>query len=138
MFLSKNIYNSIHIIYTNIYFLAFGKALLQCLACLLPFLDHDLIDNLSYLTASTISVLPMELHEEIVNYLCFYILPFTISKYFYYTFLQVSFDVHILCDKHIHSSLQERMTEIECKKKMLLLYQDRNFSIEREIGPPAK
>ncbi|XP_067215729.1 protein unc-79 homolog isoform X2 [Linepithema humile] len=59
---------------------AFGKALLQCLACLLPFLDHDLIDNLSYLTASTISVLPMELHEEIVNYLCFYILPFTITR----------------------------------------------------------
>ncbi|XP_020280656.1 protein unc-79 homolog isoform X3 [Pseudomyrmex gracilis] len=59
---------------------AFGKALLQCLACLLPFLDHDLIDNLSYLTASTISVLPMELHEEIVNYLCFYILPLTITR----------------------------------------------------------
>lgn len=83
----------IHVIYVhiykciNIYFVAFGKALLQCLACLLPFLDHDLIDNLSYLTASTISVLPMELHEEIVNYLCFYILPFTISKYFYYIFV---------------------------------------------------
>ncbi|KYN09887.1 Protein unc-79 like protein [Trachymyrmex cornetzi] len=59
---------------------AFGKALLQCLACMLLFLDHDLIDNLSYLTASTISVLPVELHEEIVNYLCFYILPFTITR----------------------------------------------------------
>ncbi|XP_072766929.1 protein unc-79 homolog isoform X2 [Anoplolepis gracilipes] len=59
---------------------AFGKALLQCLACLLPFLDHDLIDNLSYLTASTISVLPTELHEDIVNFLCFYILPFTITR----------------------------------------------------------
>ncbi|XP_032682267.1 protein unc-79 homolog isoform X3 [Odontomachus brunneus] len=59
---------------------AFGKALLQCLACLLPFLDHDMIDNIPYLAASTISVLPMELHEEIVNYLCFYILPFTITR----------------------------------------------------------
>ncbi|XP_011871476.1 PREDICTED: protein unc-79 homolog [Vollenhovia emeryi] len=59
---------------------AFGKALLQCLACMLLFLDHDLIDNLSYLTASTISILPVELHEEIVNYLCFYILPFTITR----------------------------------------------------------
>lgn len=74
----------------NIYFVAFGKALLQCLACLLPFLDHDLIDNLSYLTASTISVLPMELHEEIVNYLCFHILPFTISKYLHYIFVAIS------------------------------------------------
>ena len=59
---------------------AFGQALLQCLACLFPFLDHDLIDNVSYLTASAISVLPVELHQDIVNYLCFYILPFTMSE----------------------------------------------------------
>lgn len=58
----------------------FGQALLQCLACLLPFLDHDMIDNVPYLTASSISVLPVELHQDIVNYLCFYILPFTISR----------------------------------------------------------
>ncbi|XP_043258139.1 protein unc-79 homolog [Colletes gigas] len=59
---------------------AFGQALLQCLACLLPFLDHDLIDNVPYLAASAISVLPVELHQEIVNYLCFYILPFSITR----------------------------------------------------------
>ncbi|XP_076225876.1 UNC-79 domain-containing protein isoform X2 [Nomia melanderi] len=59
---------------------AFGQALLQCLACLLPFLDHDLIDNVPYLTASSILVLPVELHQDIVNYLCFYILPFTITR----------------------------------------------------------
>ncbi|XP_048512569.1 protein unc-79 homolog isoform X11 [Athalia rosae] len=59
---------------------AFGQAILQCLGCLLPFLEHDLIDNLPYLTASAISVLPVELHQEIVNYLCFYILPFTITR----------------------------------------------------------
>ncbi|XP_015191031.1 PREDICTED: protein unc-79 homolog isoform X6 [Polistes dominula] len=59
---------------------AFGQALLQCLACLLPFLEHDLIDNMPYLAASSISVLPMELHQDIVNYLCFYILPFTITR----------------------------------------------------------
>ncbi|XP_076392325.1 UNC-79 domain-containing protein isoform X2 [Megachile rotundata] len=59
---------------------AFGQALLQCLACILPFLDHDLIDNVPYLTASSISVLPVDLHQEIVNYLCFYILPFTITR----------------------------------------------------------
>lgn len=63
---------------------AFGQALLQCIACLLPFLDHDLIDNVAYLTASSISVLPLELHQDIVNYLCFYILPFTISKFFFF------------------------------------------------------
>ncbi|XP_012272273.1 protein unc-79 homolog [Orussus abietinus] len=59
---------------------AFGQALLQCLACLLPFLEQDLIDNVPYLAASAISVLPVELHQEIVNYLCFYILPFTIIR----------------------------------------------------------
>ncbi|XP_017885377.1 protein unc-79 homolog isoform X1 [Ceratina calcarata] len=59
---------------------AFGQALLQCLACLLPFLDHDMIDNIPYLTASTISVLPVEHHQDIVNNLCFYILPFTITR----------------------------------------------------------
>ncbi|XP_031779809.1 protein unc-79 homolog isoform X4 [Nasonia vitripennis] len=58
----------------------FGQSLLQCLACLLPFLDHDLIDSLPYLTASTVAVLPEELHQEVINYLCFYILPFTIGR----------------------------------------------------------
>lgn len=59
--------------------LVFGKALLQCLCCILPFLDKDLIDNLPYLASSTISVLPASLHLDIVNSLCYYILPFTIS-----------------------------------------------------------
>ena len=63
----------------DFYDTAFGQALLQCLACLMPFLEHDLLDNMPYFTASTISILPVELHQEIVNYLCFYILPFTIS-----------------------------------------------------------
>lgn len=57
----------------------FGKALLQCLCCILPFLDKDLIDNLPYLASSTISVLPPALYQDIVNALCYYILPFTIS-----------------------------------------------------------
>ncbi|XP_050073343.1 protein unc-79 homolog isoform X4 [Anopheles maculipalpis] len=58
----------------------FGKAFLQCLGCILPFLDRDLIDNLPYLTASSISVLPSSLHQDIINYLCYYILPFTITR----------------------------------------------------------
>ncbi|XP_055852716.1 protein unc-79 homolog isoform X5 [Episyrphus balteatus] len=58
----------------------FGKALLQCLCCILPFLDKDLIDNLPYLASSTISVLPPALHQDIVNALCYYILPFTITR----------------------------------------------------------
>ncbi|XP_017778696.1 PREDICTED: protein unc-79 homolog [Nicrophorus vespilloides] len=60
---------------------AFGQAILQCFGCLLPFLEHDLIDNLPYLTASSIAVLPSALHQDIVNSLCFYILPFTITRH---------------------------------------------------------
>lgn len=72
-------HNILHHLY--LYFLiVFGKALLQCLCCILPFLDKDLIDNLPYLASSTISVLPASLHLDIVNALCYYILPFTISK----------------------------------------------------------
>ncbi|XP_021924860.1 protein unc-79 homolog isoform X4 [Zootermopsis nevadensis] len=58
----------------------FGQAMLQCLGCLLPFLDHDMIDTLPYMTASMMAVLPSALHQEIVNSLCFYILPFTITR----------------------------------------------------------
>ena len=62
------------------YFTVFGQAMLQCLGCLLPFLDNDMIGTLPYMTASLIAVLPNTLHQEIVNTLCFYVLPFTISK----------------------------------------------------------
>lgn len=79
---------------------------------MLLFLDHDLIDNLSYLTASTISVLPVELHEEIVNYLCFYILPFTISEFFHYIYTCISIAlpelVYITYDKHTFTRLSKR------------------------------
>lgn len=46
----------------------------------MPFLDKDLIDNIPYLTASCISVLPATLHQDIINALCFYIMPFTITR----------------------------------------------------------
>lgn len=64
----------------SIYLLVFGKSVLQCLGCILPFLDKDLIDNIPYLTASSISVLQPNLHQDIINSLCFYILPFTITR----------------------------------------------------------
>ena len=61
-------------------FTVFGKAILQCMGCILPFLDRDLIDNLPYLCASLFSVVPPPIHQEIINYLCYYILPFTITR----------------------------------------------------------
>ncbi|XP_025837401.1 protein unc-79 homolog, partial [Agrilus planipennis] len=60
---------------------AFGLAVLQCLGCLLPFLETETIDYLPYLTASCIAVFPSTLHQEIVNTLCFYVLPFTVTRY---------------------------------------------------------
>lgn len=62
-------------------FVAFGQSLLQCIGCLLPFLEAEMIDTLPYLVASSMAVLPSSLHHEVVNLLCFYILPFTVSKY---------------------------------------------------------
>uniref|UniRef100_A0AAR5PWG4 Protein unc-79 homolog n=1 Tax=Dendroctonus ponderosae TaxID=77166 RepID=A0AAR5PWG4_DENPD len=59
----------------------YGQALLQCLGCLLPFMEHDLIDNLPYIIASTTAVLPSSLHQDIINTLCYYILPFTITRH---------------------------------------------------------
>ncbi|XP_059622044.1 protein unc-79 homolog [Phlebotomus argentipes] len=80
-----NLYNAINMLLdvaSNIQYglVMFGKAVLQCLSCILPFLDRDLIDNLPYLTASCISVLPPSLHQDVINSLCFYILPFTITR----------------------------------------------------------
>lgn len=69
--------------------------MLQCLGCLLPFLEHDLIDNLPYLTASSIAVLPTSLHQDVVNSLCFYILPFTIGE-FIFSFKYVTYSICIL------------------------------------------
>jgi len=50
------------------------------MGCILPFLDRDVIDNLPYLCASLFSVLPHILYQDIINYLCYYILPFTITR----------------------------------------------------------
>ncbi|XP_046972206.1 protein unc-79 homolog [Vanessa cardui] len=59
---------------------AFGQAVLQCLGCLLPFMEYDMIDNLPYLVAYCVAVFPATLHQEILNLLCYYILPFTITR----------------------------------------------------------
>lgn len=50
------------------------------MGCILPFLDRDVIDNLPYLCSSLFSVLPHLLYQDIINYLCYYILPFTITR----------------------------------------------------------
>ncbi|KAI5736841.1 hypothetical protein M8J76_007669 [Diaphorina citri] len=58
----------------------FGDELLQCLGCLMPFLEGEQLEGLPYLTASLLSVLPEYLHQDVINTLCFYIIPFTITR----------------------------------------------------------
>ncbi|CAK1545778.1 unnamed protein product [Leptosia nina] len=59
---------------------AFGQAVLQCLGCLMPFLEYDMIDNLPYLVAYCVAMFPANLHQDILHLLCYYILPFTITR----------------------------------------------------------
>jgi protein unc-79 len=75
---SKSAFLIKYLIFFNI--IVYGKAILQVMGCLLPFLDRDLIDNIPYLCASLFSVLPASSHQDIINYLCYYILPFTITR----------------------------------------------------------
>lgn len=81
-FVLSNLLRIVFVCLFNAFFsiTAFGRTLLQCLVCLLPFLDHDLVESLPYLTASLVAVMPAELHQEIINHLCFYVLPFTIGE----------------------------------------------------------
>ncbi|KAH9644488.1 hypothetical protein HF086_006021 [Spodoptera exigua] len=60
--------------------LPFGQAILQCLGCLLPFLEYDMIDNLPFLVAYCVAMFPVALHQEILHLLSYYILPFTITR----------------------------------------------------------
>ncbi|CAG9132708.1 unnamed protein product [Plutella xylostella] len=55
--------------------------MLQCLGCLLPFLECDMIDHLPYLVAYCVAVFPAQLHRELLNLPSYYILPFTINEW---------------------------------------------------------
>ncbi|XP_063244249.1 protein unc-79 homolog [Bacillus rossius redtenbacheri] len=59
----------------------FGQSMVQCMCCILAFLESEMLDELPYMVAATVPALPSSLHQEIVNALCFYILPFTITRY---------------------------------------------------------
>nr|XP_042898256.1 protein unc-79 homolog isoform X2 [Parasteatoda tepidariorum] len=56
---------------------ALGYTILHTLACLVPFLEHELMDTLPYLVASTMTTFPCSLHKDIIDVLCNHLLPFT-------------------------------------------------------------
>jgi hypothetical protein len=53
---------------------------LKVLGCLVPFLEHDLLDSLPYTVASTLAIFPPTLHKDTIDLLCSNMLPMTLGK----------------------------------------------------------
>ncbi|XP_025104233.1 protein unc-79 homolog isoform X4 [Pomacea canaliculata] len=56
-----------------------GEAVLNVLGCLVPFLEHDLLDSLPYTVASTLAIFPPTLHKDTIDLLCCSLLPMTLG-----------------------------------------------------------
>ena len=56
----------------------FGKAFINTMCALVPFLERELIDTLPYILCGMLTVLPASLGQEIVNAVCWHLIPFTI------------------------------------------------------------
>lgn len=56
-----------------------GSNLLMLAKCLVPFLDHENMETMPYLIATLFMSLPQALHKEVLDTLCFNLLPFTIE-----------------------------------------------------------
>ncbi|XP_071164350.1 protein unc-79 homolog isoform X1 [Mytilus edulis] len=56
-----------------------GENVLKVLGCLVPFLEHDLLDSLPYTVASTLAIFPPTLHKETIDLLCSNMLPMTLG-----------------------------------------------------------
>nr|AYV89233.1 unc-79-like protein [Tetranychus evansi] len=57
-----------------------GQTLLHTLSCLVPFLEHEYMDTLPYIVASSMAILPSALHKDLLDMLCYNLLPFTIMN----------------------------------------------------------
>lgn len=68
---------------------ALGEAVLNVLGCLVPFLEHDLLDALPYTVAALLAVFPAALHRDAIDLLCTNLLPMTLGLYFIYIILYV-------------------------------------------------
>nr|KAG5704260.1 hypothetical protein BaRGS_012548 [Batillaria attramentaria] len=56
-----------------------GEAVLNVVGCLVPFLEHDLLDSLPYTVASTLAIFPPTLHKDTIDLLCSSLLPMTLG-----------------------------------------------------------
>lgn len=57
-----------------------GLNLLMVFKCLVPFLDQENMETMPYLVTSLFMSLPSSLHKDILDTLCFNLLPFTIDE----------------------------------------------------------
>ena len=57
----------------------FGKAFLNTLCSLVPFLERELIDTLPYNVCAMLTILPASLSQDIINVVCWHLIPFTIN-----------------------------------------------------------
>lgn len=109
---------------------AFGQSLLQCLGCLLPFLEQDMIDNVPFLAATCLLALPATLHQEVINSLCFFILPFTISKYFRKEYIDKkcnSFEIfYLFLARHTEDGLESQACQSVSAVIMLVFQYSNN------------
>ena len=55
-----------------------ASSLLNTFCCLIPFLTHEDMDPLPYIVANTMALVPTTLHKEMVDVMCFHMLPFTV------------------------------------------------------------
>lgn len=51
------------------------------MACLVPFLGGDTLESLPYMIATAFQVLPSTVHHDLINTLCYFVIPFTIRKF---------------------------------------------------------
>lgn len=59
---------------------AIGEAILDTLKAIYFFLDRDSVDQLPYLLASQLGVLPAELDKRLMHVLCDCVLPYAMSE----------------------------------------------------------
>lgn len=57
----------------------FGKAYFCTLCSLVPFLERNDLETLPYFVAATLISLPVSLHEDVLDVLCWHLLPFTMN-----------------------------------------------------------
>jgi len=57
----------------------FGRAFLNTLCSLVPFLERELIDTLPYMCCSMLTALPASLSQDIIQVICWHLIPFCIN-----------------------------------------------------------